>query len=64
MENPWYKTKEENPQFGYSVALAGPISSAQTVLVSAPGNPSFAFSDPGFVEYQNLKTQPARLVDI
>ena len=55
--------KNENPQFGYAVDLIGPIDGRiQFVAVSAPGNPSFKFSDPGFVEIQNLQNLPRKLV--
>ena len=60
MDNSWYTYKEENPQYGYAVALASYISgdgSRQHVVVtSAPGNPSFRFTDPGFVEFQQLNS--------
>ena len=53
----WYTRKEENAQFGYAVELAGLGSGV--VIVSAPGNPSFKFTDPGFVEVQNIMDPPS-----
>ena len=60
VEKPFYQTKADNPQFGYDVASVfinnGPNKEdTPAVLVSAPGNPSIEFADPGFVEMQNLK---------
>ena len=60
MENSWYTKLNEHPQFGYSVSLAKP-GDVPVVIISAPGNPSFEFSDPGFVELQKLDDPPSKL---
>ena len=58
MDNSWYTSLTQVPQFGYAVDLAafyyesGPGEAI--VLVSAPGNPSLKVPDPGFIEWQQL----------